>query len=144
MSSKDVKRMKEEEFEKCMEEALEDLEDLDQPNRPTATSELSSTKHVTFDESKNEENAAQSKEKNRTDSESEDMLCNSETKDPLYDPEADDEDEKWVKNERAKHYPAEAVPGGKHLETPHSDAILSCPACMTIVCIDCQRLNQFS
>ena len=136
MSSKDVKRMKEEEFEKCMEDALEDLEDLDQPIKLSVNSGTSSNKHVTFDESKNSEATTHGDE-----GAVEGNTGDDDSEDPLYDPEADDEDEKWVKNERVKHYPVtETGPGANNLKCPpQSDAILSCPACMTIVCIDCQR-----
>jgi len=44
--------------------------------------------------------------------------------DPLFSAEADDEDEKWVR----------ATRGGRQ-----SDAILSCPCCLEIVTIDCQK-----
>jgi len=44
--------------------------------------------------------------------------------DPLFSAEADDEDEKWVLEKR----------GGRR-----SDAILSCPCCLEIITIDCQK-----
>lgn len=44
--------------------------------------------------------------------------------DLLYDPQADDEDEKWVQKQRQGHA---------------TDAILSCPGCFTTLCIDCQQ-----
>lgn len=31
------------------------------------------------------------------------------------------------------------VEGSKAVAVPTSDAILSCPACMTTLCLDCQR-----
>lgn len=84
----------------------------------------------------------------------------------LYDPDMDDEDEKWVIKQRRDHRrkvqqtknttnAASAVsnegmssPNKKKTKmskqgvekVPSSDAILSCPACMTTLCIDCQRL----
>ena len=42
----------------------------------------------------------------------------------LYDSEADDKDQEWMQKQR---------------QGRHSDAILSCPGCLTTVCIDCQR-----
>lgn len=42
----------------------------------------------------------------------------------LYDSEADDKDEQWMQQQR---------------QGRQSDAILSCPGCLTTVCIDCQR-----
>ncbi len=41
-----------------------------------------------------------------------------------YDSEADDKDQAWAEKQR---------------QGRHSDAILSCPGCLTTVCIDCQR-----
>lgn len=53
------------------------------------------------------------------------------TSDPLYDEHADERDEKWVSR--------------KHVDTVSgSDAVLSCPACFTIVCYDCQRHEYYS
>eukprot|EP00455_Lapot_gusevi_P009226 TRINITY_DN14122_c0_g1_i2.p1 TRINITY_DN14122_c0_g1~~TRINITY_DN14122_c0_g1_i2.p1 ORF type:complete len:154 (+),score=20.73 TRINITY_DN14122_c0_g1_i2:74-535(+) len=50
--------------------------------------------------------------------------------DPLYDPEMDENDAKWV----AKRFKF----------TDHqSDAILNCPACFTVVCFDCQKHEQY-
>jgi len=50
----------------------------------------------------------------------------------FYDPDADEKDKKWMAKMRK---------GG------HSDAILSCPLCLSTVCIDCQQHakheNQF-
>lgn len=42
----------------------------------------------------------------------------------FYDSEADDQDQAWVTTQR---------------QGRRSDAILSCPGCLTTVCIDCQR-----
>ncbi len=42
----------------------------------------------------------------------------------FYDPELDDKDAAWVRRQR----------GGRG-----SDAILSCPGCLTTVCLDCQQ-----
>lgn len=44
--------------------------------------------------------------------------------DPLYDPNADDMDERWTAQQRQGRV---------------TDAILSCPACFTTLCIDCQK-----
>jgi len=41
-----------------------------------------------------------------------------------YDSEADNKDQAWAEKQR---------------QGRHSDAILSCPGCLTTVCIDCQR-----
>uniref|UniRef100_A0A0B7A202 E2F-associated phosphoprotein n=1 Tax=Arion vulgaris TaxID=1028688 RepID=A0A0B7A202_9EUPU len=59
----------------------------------------------------------------------------------LYDPDMDDEDQKWVDRQRQSHRsPASGGSRrGKKLKMPNSDALLDCPACMTTLCIDCQR-----
>lgn len=80
----------------------------------------------------------------------------------LYDPDMDDEDEKWVIQQRQDHRqkvqqrksassaadanesPAKSTANKTKSrqaveKVPSSDAILSCPACMTTLCIDCQR-----
>ena len=46
------------------------------------------------------------------------------TKPEFYDPDLDDKDELWVQNKR---------------KGPISDAVLSCPACFTTLCLECQR-----
>ena len=58
--------------------------------------------------------------------------------DLLYDPKLDDEDQKWVDSQRQSYLPS--VPSGsKPNKLPNSDAVLNCPACMTLLCLDCQR-----
>jgi E2F-associated phosphoprotein len=42
----------------------------------------------------------------------------------FYDPNLDDVDELWVNKQR---------------KSKKSDAVLSCPACFTTLCLDCQR-----
>lgn len=57
--------------------------------------------------------------------------------DLLYDPDLDDEDQRWVDAERQAYQPA--VPSGsKSKRLANSDAVLNCPACMTLLCLDCQ------
>ncbi|KAK1256509.1 hypothetical protein QJS04_geneDACA019201 [Acorus gramineus] len=46
----------------------------------------------------------------------------------FYDPEIDEKDEVWVHKRRG---------GGT------SDAVLSCPACFTTLCLDCQRHEKY-
>jgi len=56
----------------------------------------------------------------------------------LYDPQEDDEDEKWMLNERIKSRGGvDANKSSAPLD--ETDAILNCPGCMTLVCHDCQR-----
>ncbi|XP_010918405.2 uncharacterized protein [Elaeis guineensis] len=46
----------------------------------------------------------------------------------FYDPNLDDKDELWVHKQRKGR---------------SSDAVLSCPACFTTLCLDCQRHEQY-
>ena len=59
----------------------------------------------------------------------------------LYDPGADDDDEKWVQNRRRSYQPNSQASSEKEKKKPlpNSDAVLDCPACMTTLCLDCQR-----
>ena len=75
----------------------------------------------------------------------------------LYDPELDDEDERWVRDQRLRNSgsgpaimhaslsshdvvgPQSTAGRPKVVAEPNSDAILSCPACMHILSIDCQQ-----
>jgi len=57
--------------------------------------------------------------------------------DLLYDPEMDDDDERWVNRQRQRYQPEAAGQAGRRL--PNSDAVLNCPACMSLLCLDCQR-----
>ncbi|KAL1343191.1 uncharacterized protein [Arachis hypogaea] len=50
------------------------------------------------------------------------------TKPEFYDPDLDDKDEKWVQKKR---------------QQCGSDAVLSCPACFTILCLQCQRHEKY-
>lgn len=66
--------------------------------------------------------------------------------DPLYDDAADDADEAWLHSHPSysSHAPprrqqAAAVPQSRSRGGPRTDAHLSCPACFTPLCIDCQR-----
>ncbi|KAG0343183.1 hypothetical protein BG000_006299 [Podila horticola] len=54
--------------------------------------------------------------------------------DLLYDPDEDDRDENWLIKKIAENRP----PGCK-LEDIWTDAILTCPMCLTQLCFDCQR-----
>ena len=69
--------------------------------------------------------------------------------DLLYDPNIDDDNQKWVDRQRCQYQPRappgdlkRQTPGGEQQKPkplPHSDAVLNCPACMTVLCLDCQR-----
>ncbi|XP_062863475.1 E2F-associated phosphoprotein [Trichomycterus rosablanca] len=62
----------------------------------------------------------------------------------LYDPDEDDRDQAWVdakrKEYRSQRGPATSAQKKKQSQPlPNSDAVLNCPACMTTLCLDCQR-----
>ncbi|XP_019615568.1 PREDICTED: E2F-associated phosphoprotein-like [Branchiostoma belcheri] len=71
----------------------------------------------------------------------------------FYDPNMDADDEKWMTRQREKYRaineqkassgagPSAGKP--KAQPAPNSDAILNCPACMTTLCIDCQRHDLY-
>ncbi|XP_076100514.1 E2F-associated phosphoprotein-like [Mytilus galloprovincialis] len=56
--------------------------------------------------------------------------------DLLYDPDLDEEDQRWVDAERQAYQLP--VPSGSKSKRQNSDAVLNCPACMTLLCLDCQ------
>ncbi|KAM9842090.1 E2F-associated phosphoprotein [Aulostomus maculatus] len=69
--------------------------------------------------------------------------------DLLYDPDADDRDQAWV-DARRMSYRNRKRPGApfqlqqrKPQSLPNSDAVLNCPACMTTLCLDCQRHEKY-
>ncbi|CAK8678052.1 unnamed protein product [Clavelina lepadiformis] len=62
----------------------------------------------------------------------------------FYDPMADERNQQWVNRQRlrgsAKRKPNETKDNiSKKSSKSTSDAILTCPACMTTLCVDCQR-----
>lgn len=60
----------------------------------------------------------------------------------LYDPDMDDDDERWVEQQRRSYQPRTDSNRPKPL--PTSDAVLDCPACMTTLCLDCQRHDVYN
>jgi len=87
----------------------------------TSTAQLQSKTHYDkeyFDSSDEEESTRDRKK-----------LSNDEL---LYNPDADDDDEKWMAKQARKHEKAKT-----------SDAVLNCPACMTVICVDCQRHTTY-
>ncbi|XP_037072011.1 E2F-associated phosphoprotein-like [Pollicipes pollicipes] len=66
----------------------------------------------------------------------------------LYDPAMDDEDQQWVDRQRQRYLPARPSGSGdlqaKPQKLPRSDAVLNCPACMTMLCLDCQRHELYN
>ncbi|XP_072194273.1 E2F-associated phosphoprotein [Excalfactoria chinensis] len=64
----------------------------------------------------------------------------------LYDPEEDRRDQEWVDSQRRRYrnqrrllQPQQTKPSS----VPNSDAVLNCPACMTTLCLDCQRHESY-
>ncbi|XP_028251363.1 E2F-associated phosphoprotein [Parambassis ranga] len=74
------------------------------------------------------------------------MLTNDEL---LYDPAEDDRDQAWVDARRRAYSSRKRPLTGSQSRTrqsqglPTSDAILNCPACMTTLCLDCQRHEKY-
>uniref|UniRef100_A0A1A8GT97 E2f-associated phosphoprotein n=1 Tax=Nothobranchius korthausae TaxID=1143690 RepID=A0A1A8GT97_9TELE len=65
----------------------------------------------------------------------------------LYDPDEDDRDQAWVDarryNSRKQPNAASRSKSGQPRRLPNSDAVLNCPACMTTLCLDCQRHEKY-
>ncbi|XP_007566329.1 E2F-associated phosphoprotein [Poecilia formosa] len=65
----------------------------------------------------------------------------------LYDPDEDDRDQAWVDarryNGRKHQSTASRSQAGQNHRLPSSDAVLNCPACMTTLCLDCQRHEKY-
>jgi len=65
--------------------------------------------------------------------------------DLLYDPNMDDEDQQWMDDLRRTYQAPGSTSGLKNKKNaglkplPNSDAVLNCPACFVVVCLDCQR-----
>uniref|UniRef100_A0A5S6QS48 E2F-associated phosphoprotein n=1 Tax=Trichuris muris TaxID=70415 RepID=A0A5S6QS48_TRIMR len=58
----------------------------------------------------------------------------------LYNPTDDEDNQKWIDNHRRSYQPR----GSSAMPLPRSDAVLNCPACMALLCLDCQRHVQYS
>ena len=74
------------------------------------------------------------------------MLTNDEL---FYDPSMDANDQKWVDRQRQRYQPSRETvdptkfsSGSSVKPLPRSDAVLNCPACMSLLCLDCQRYSQ--
>ncbi|KAG9268638.1 E2F-associated phosphoprotein [Astyanax mexicanus] len=66
----------------------------------------------------------------------------------LYDPDEDDRDQAWVDARRKEYrshrrFRSSADKRNKSHPLPSSDAVLNCPACMTTLCLDCQRHEKY-
>ncbi|XP_054470132.1 E2F-associated phosphoprotein isoform X2 [Anoplopoma fimbria] len=67
----------------------------------------------------------------------------------LYDPDEDDRDQAWVDAKRRQYHSRKRPAGGSRSQPRQnpgllsSDAVLNCPACMTTLCLDCQRHDKY-
>lgn len=61
----------------------------------------------------------------------------------LYDPDEDDRDQAWVDNKRRQYHSRRRPGAGVSQGLSSSDAVLNCPACMTTLCLDCQRHEKY-
>lgn len=65
----------------------------------------------------------------------------------LYDPDEDNRDQAWVDarryNSRTRQSTASRSQPRQNQRLPTSDAVLNCPACMTMLCLDCQRHEKY-
>ncbi|KAK5857864.1 hypothetical protein PBY51_011078 [Eleginops maclovinus] len=67
----------------------------------------------------------------------------------LYDPDEDDRDQAWVDARRRQYNGRKRPAGGSRSQgrqgsgETSSDAVLNCPACMTTLCLDCQRHDKY-
>uniref|UniRef100_A0A8C6R8F5 E2F-associated phosphoprotein n=1 Tax=Nannospalax galili TaxID=1026970 RepID=A0A8C6R8F5_NANGA len=62
----------------------------------------------------------------------------------LYDPEKDNRDQAWVDAKRRGYHGFGLQRSRqKQQPVPNSDAVLNCPACMTTLCLDCQRHESY-
>lgn len=61
----------------------------------------------------------------------------------LYDPEKDNRDQAWVDARRRGYHGFGIQRPRQQQPVPNSDAVLNCPACMTTLCLDCQRHESY-
>eukprot|EP00668_Euglena_longa_P045462 GGOE01061126.1.p1 GENE.GGOE01061126.1~~GGOE01061126.1.p1 ORF type:complete len:266 (+),score=74.78 GGOE01061126.1:73-798(+) len=61
--------------------------------------------------------------------------------DDLFDPDADDDDDRWVWQQVFK---GDLPTKGRKAVARSSDALLSCPCCFATVCLDCVRHDEGS
>ncbi|XP_040268209.1 E2F-associated phosphoprotein isoform X2 [Bufo bufo] len=145
----------EDEFEKEMEKELsstmKSMEGKWQ-NKDAATSAAAASAggdqqqfydEVYFDSDSEEEVDQNGKKQNRKQKHK--VLSND---DLLYDPHEDDRDQEWVDAKRRSYrnirkQRKSLTHPNKRNTLPSSDAILNCPACMTTLCLDCQRHESY-
>nr|XP_055028213.1 E2F-associated phosphoprotein [Misgurnus anguillicaudatus] len=96
---------------------------------------------IYFDSDEEQDDKAGSSQGNRRKQRS--VLTNDEL---FYDPDEDDRDQAWVDARRRgyqRRMPQSMKRKNKSQGLPSSDAVLNCPACMTTLCLDCQRHEKY-
>lgn len=96
---------------------------------------------IYFDSDEEQDEKAGSSQGNRRKQRS--VLTNDEL---FYDPDEDDRDQAWVDARRRgyqRRMPQSMKRKNKTQGLPSSDAVLNCPACMTTLCLDCQRHEKY-
>lgn len=96
---------------------------------------------IYFDSDEEQDEKAGSSQGNRRKQRS--VLTNDEL---FYDPDEDDRDQAWVDARRRgyqRKMPQSMKRKNKTQGLPSSDAVLNCPACMTTLCLDCQRHEKY-
>ncbi|CDW56679.1 E2F associated phosphoprotein [Trichuris trichiura] len=58
----------------------------------------------------------------------------------LYNPTDDEDNQMWIDDHRRSYQPRNSC----KRPLPKSDAVLNCPACMALLCLDCQRHVEYS
>jgi len=64
--------------------------------------------------------------------------------DLFYDPDKDDDDQEWVDSVRKSYHQSGRTNTLVPSKLPNSDAVLNCPACFTVLCLDCQRHELYN
>ncbi|XP_009875934.1 PREDICTED: E2F-associated phosphoprotein, partial [Apaloderma vittatum] len=112
---------------------------------PTTTSKYYDDIYFDSDSEDEDKTVTQDIRKNRK-HEQRRILSNDEL---LYDPEEDSRDQEWVDSQRRGYrnqrraLPSQQQRQSKPSAVPNSDAVLNCPACMTTLCLDCQRHESY-
>ncbi|XP_029585591.1 E2F-associated phosphoprotein [Salmo trutta] len=101
--------------------------------------------NVYFDSDSDEEETAPSSSSGQRHRKQRSIPTNDEL---LYDPDEDDRDQAWVDAKRRRYNEKRRLQSsrnrrGQSQGLPSSDAVLNCPACMTTLCLDCQRHDKY-
>lgn len=119
-----------------LQEVVDDFETEVDKVMTAHLKKINSSKEIPDDENSNEPSTSQ-KNSTKSDVTNDDLL---------YDPDMDAEDEKWINDKRRSYiFPNEKKESGssKLKPLPNSDAVLNCPACLSLLCLDCQRHDVY-